>query len=218
MIDCVILSYARDKQLYRMTQRAVNSLIADFDSKIYVVETNPNIQPYAGAETIFPRKEFNYNQFLKIGISAGSNPFVFVLNNDIICLKGCQRTLMNWLDTYDSVSPMNPMLAQHKEFKQVANEGFSIWSPGHLAGWAIMMKRELINEVGIDTLFPDQFKFWYQDNVFAEVMIQRGKKHALITSAKLEHLQGKTLSGQEDKEHLTHEQKEVFDNWLASIE
>ena len=31
MIDCVILSYARTRDLYRMTQTAINSLVGDFD-------------------------------------------------------------------------------------------------------------------------------------------------------------------------------------------
>ena len=75
MIDCVILSYARTRDLYRMTQTAINSLVGDFDgATIYVVETG-NVEPYKSAQTIFPKTEFNYNKFLKIGVSSGTNPY-----------------------------------------------------------------------------------------------------------------------------------------------
>ena len=50
-----------------MTQTAINSLVGDFDgATIYVVETG-NVEPYKSAQTIFPKTEFNYNKFLKIG-------------------------------------------------------------------------------------------------------------------------------------------------------
>ena len=53
---------------------------------------------------------------------------------------------------------------------------------------------------------------------FSEVLKQRGMKHALIGTAKLDHYESKTLHGQENKQELTHGQKERFDNWLASLE
>ena len=219
MIDCIILSFARSKDLHRMTQRAVNSLVADFDgSTIYVVETKPEAEPYKSAQTIYPRHEFNYNQFMKIGIQSGSNPYVFMLNNDIICHKGCQKELIKYLDVYASVSPRNPLMPQHKHLDAV-NEGMNIWhGKAELCGWAIMIKRDTLNMIGLDTLFPSQFKFWYQDNVYAEVLKQRGLKHALISSAKLDHLESKTLNGQPNKDELTHDQKELYDNWLESLE
>lgn len=215
MIDCIILSYARDKQLERMTQRAVNSLIAD-GGTVYVVETGN--ATYSGCQTIHPNTEFNYNKFMKIGINSGSNPYVFMLNNDILCKKMCLKSLVMALEEFDSVSPKNPLLPQHNQFKEHYNEGFSIWMPGHFAGWAVMMKRETIKEIGINKLLPDDFKFWYQDNVMTQVLKNNGKRHALVTSAELEHFESKTLHGQQDKDHLTHEQKEIFDNYLESFE
>ena len=218
MIDCVILSYARTRDLYRMTQTAINSLVGDFDgATIYVVETG-NVEPYKSAQTIFPKTEFNYNKFLKIGVSSGTNPYVFVLNNDIRAHKGCMKELIRWLDTYHSVSPMNPLMPQHKRL-EVVNEGMNIWhGKAELCGWAIMLKRQTIDMIGMDKLWDDRFKFWFQDNAYAEVLKQRGMKHALIGTAKLDHYESKTLHGQENKQELTHDQKERFDNWLASLE
>jgi len=219
MIDCIILSYARSRELHKMTQRAIDSLIADFDGvTVYVVETKDDAEPYRSAQTIYPKTEFNYNKFLKIGVSSGSNPYVFVLNNDIKAHKGCLKELMRWLDVYPSVSPVNQLLSQHREFKDVANEGYSIWMPGHLCGWAVMLKRSTIEMIGMDRLWDSRFKFWFQDNAYGEVLKQRGLKHALITTAKLDHYESKTLHGQENKQELTHDQKDSFDEWLGSLE
>ena len=63
--------------------------------------------------------EFNYNKFLKIGVSSGTNPYVFVLNNDIRAHKGCMKELTRCLDTYHSVSPMNPLMPQQQQTEYI---------------------------------------------------------------------------------------------------
>ena len=60
-----------------------------------------------------------------------------------------------------------------------------------------MVAERLVVELGMTGW--SEFRFWFQDSAYAEVLKQRGMKHALIGTAKLDHYESKTLHGQENK-------------------
>ena len=67
---------------------------------------------------------------------------------------------------------------------------------------SILVHKSVIEKIGG---FDEQFTFWYQDNDYANSLIQNGIKHALITNSKVTHLLSRShgLIEQEKKYEMT---------------
>jgi len=210
--------------LRSMTQQAINSIHAserDIQFNIIVVETIEGVT-YKHCTVIHPNEKFNYNKFTKIGIDAlpEDSEYVFFVNNDIHVHKDCVKHLINALLIYDTVSPVNPMMGQHKSLRDLYTEGFNIWhGKAEFCGWAIMMKSDLAKE-NKSRFFPDEIEAWYSDNWLTDVLKNDGYKHALVKFAKLDHLESKTLRtiSKEEHDHYTTGQKENYDKLLGGLE
>lgn len=222
IVDVIMLSKG-DGKLKTMTQRAVNSIIASeyaVQFHIVVVETIKDVT-YKNCTVVCPEKKFNYNEFTKIGYDfCKKGEFVLFVNNDILAEKGFCTKLIDALNYADSVSPCNPRDPEHKRLPERLNYGKSIWQPSRFCGWAFLVKRSLIDEIGIDRLFPNELHGWYSDNWFCEMLDLHNKTHALVKGSNVTHLQSQTLISlsKEEKHFYTHEQKDNYDKLLGGIE
>lgn len=221
MIDVIMLSKGDDHTKRIMTQKAINSILSNDKDEfnIVVVETITGVT-YRGCTVIHPDKQFNYNKFTKIGYKYTSGDYVLFVNNDIIMLRNCTKYLKNALEIYPCVCPMNPRWPEHSKIRDEYSEGYSIWEPSRFTGWAFMMKRQTIEGLGIDKLFPNELAGWYSDNWITEVLRNNGLKSALVRSAKLEHLQSVTIKSlkKEEKDYYTNGQRTNFDKLLEGLE
>ena len=223
-VDVIMLARGATGHLRSMTQQAINSIHAserDIQFNIIVVETINEVT-YKHCTVIHPDEKFNYNKFTKIGINnlPEDSEYVFFVNNDIHVHKDCAKRLMDALLIYDTVSPANPMIGQHKNLKQEYTEGFNIWhGNAEFCGWAIMMKSDLAKE-NKERFFPDEIEAWYSDNWLTDVLRNDGYKHALVKFAKLDHFESKTLKSisKEEHDYYTKGQKENYDKLLGGLE
>jgi GT2 family glycosyltransferase len=201
-----MLSKGDNGQRKTMTQRAINSIYSSESTvipHIYVVETIEGVT-YKNCEMIHPKEPFNYNKFTKYGLEAvkGRSHYVLFVNNDIFMTKGALVPLINNLLQFDSVSPANPLLSQHKHLQRYEYlEGFSIWSPAYFCGWGFMMKWETILQLGVDNMFPNEIEGWYSDNYLCDVMQKNGMRHALIPKSKMEHFGSITIKSLDKESH-----------------
>ncbi len=219
MLDVIMLSKGDDSKKRAMTQRAIKTLLNDYECRIIVVETITGIN-YFGCTVIHPNTKFNYNEFTKIGYKYVTAENVLFVNNDIICGKNCLKNLILALNDYPCVCPANPRLVEHNIMKEQYRVGFSIWQPAVFCGWAFMMKKTTIDEIGINKLFPTELAGWFSDNWVCEILKQNNLQSALVRDAHLEHLQSVTLKSLTKAEgnYYTEGQRENFDKLLESFE
>ena len=222
-IDVVMLAKGSSGHLKSMTQQAINSIHAsekEIQFNIIVVETVEGVT-YKGCTVVHPGGQFNYNKFTKIGVNhLGDSEYVLFVNNDIKAHYDFAKHLVDGLLLYDSVSPCNPMMPEHNRMRGEYHEGFTIWSPARFCGWAFMVKRSLMDEIGVDRMFPDEIEGWYSDNWLCDLLQLEGKKHALVSRSKLDHLQSKTITSLDKVEHdrITIGQKKNYDKLLGGLE
>jgi hypothetical protein len=218
IIDVVMLSYCKNQELFDMTYNALNSLndsATKNEFAITLVETNRDLlrEPFfkdlpENVGLLFPGGPFNYNKYMKAGLRHGSNKYVLMLNNDIICHKGFSEKLAHELNRWHSVSPAGPLNPLHKELKGPIEAYRTSY---YLCGWAIMTRRYVFELMGgIDTVFPDALEFWYSDNYYADKLQFHGLKHALITEAHLDHLESKSHSIVDDIYSKTHGAEKIY--------
>lgn len=183
----LILSNTANIEYYNMLETCVNSIQ---DSLVVVVETNSKLKgkdiPLAKrCKFIFPDQEFNYNKFLNIGLTHIDDEKIIISNNDVIFSPGCISEINTRLGTFDSVSPFDFNNPKHKTFifNKPCVEGYDVGV--HVTGCCIGLTRTVLNKI---QLFDESFKFWYQDNDYANLLKKNNIKNVLLRDAKITHL------------------------------
>jgi choline kinase len=181
----LILSNTANVEYYQLLENCVNS-IGNHD--IVVVETNSKLKGKdiplkSKCDFIFPEEEFNYNRFLNIGISHIKDDKFIISNNDVVYHGNSVYQLSTALNDYNSVSPRDYNNKKH-DLALINNniEGYEIGN--HITGCCIGLTRKTYETIGN---FDESFKFWYQDNDYANLLKKYNLKHALITDALITH-------------------------------
>jgi GT2 family glycosyltransferase len=218
-IDVIFLSYTKDLQYYGLTQRAINTLRElnkQYSFNIIIVETNKNLYDngfvYENCKVIMPKEEFNYNKFLNIGLNECKNNFVLISNNDVIFTQNSVEEMMCAIENSKagSASPREPNWFQQQEFNVVGSdfvEGYEIGK--HLTGWCLLIKKQTLDVLG---KFDENFKFWYQDNDYAECLKRNNIKHVIALKSRVYHVNNfsHSLVANDKLLELTHGLEKTF--------
>lgn len=198
MIDIVILSNAKNKDLEQTTINCIESIQKNTkDCNIIVVEQNA-LANYKCNLTWYTKEKFNYNQFANIGASLGSNEWICIANNDLIFID-------NWLDELLKID--NPVLSprcpddKRQQNINVFEKGTQVGR--HLSGWCFVVKRKVWEQIGG---FDEDFSFWCADNSFVEQLIKIGIEPVVVEKSIVHHLGSKTLKTVNNREELTRQQ------------
>lgn len=214
-IDIIILSFAKSKALQRVTENAITSLFTSedpqqIDFKVLVIESNKSLSPftYPATETVYPKADFNFNKYLNIGLKWSVNKYVCFCNNDLIFHTGWATEILeafNGDPELQSASPCCPDFHGGIDFTVNSGLIYGHQIRNHVAGWCIFAKRSLFDKIG---QFDEKFRFWFSDADYANTLKAKGLKHALVTSAKVTHLDGTSTEALhlKIKEALTAEQ------------
>ena len=199
-IDIVILSYAQNAELKRVTEQCICTLLAsESRSKIHfnivIVESEMSLLgfQYQGTTTIYPDQEFSYNKYLNLGIATGHSKYVCFCNNDLIFHPGWASEILKSFSKYHELSSASPFCTiHHPKMGFQINNGIY---PGYrsryeLAGWCVFMRREAMDKIG---KLDENLKFWCADNDLSNMLAVLDLKHALVSSAVVEHLDSTTF-------------------------
>ena len=200
MIDLVVVSSGRTKELIKMTQGCIDSFHRTCLGRVIVVDEY-DVQ-YKNAETIPQFKPFNYNQCLNDGYQLTTMNWVCFANNDVEFMPGWA----NCIDSgYKSISCLNLGWKFHEGIKGMV-EGYRIGY--ELCGWCLILHRGVMERIGG---FPEEVSFWKSDDLYADVLKHHRIKHALDCRCKVKHLTSVTLMKSKDKHELTDGQVEKYE-------
>jgi GT2 family glycosyltransferase len=207
-IDVVILSYTKDEKFYSMTRHCIESLHAsesNYKFKVHLVETSPTLELFNYKDIvhqiIHPNKPFNYNLYLNHALPYCDSEYVIIMNNDVLCHKGWFSTLTDSINVHqlDSASPKCPMWEAHRPYDDGVVFGFD--SGVHFCGWCLVFKQDTLNHI---MPLDETFSFWFQDNDLAQYLRCTNKKHALIASSLVTHLESQSHVLLDEKEKINH--------------
>ena len=183
----LVLSNTANPHFYSLLEKCVTSAIKH---SVVIVETNsklinkkiPLAEDNKNVKFVFPQEEFNYNRFLNLGLNTITDNKIIITNNDVEFLPGCIDEINSKLSTYDSVSPYDLYNSKHNSILGPCIEGYDIGV--HITGCCIGVTRTALNKIGP---FDESFKFWYQDNDYANLLKKHNLRHALLRDAKIKH-------------------------------
>jgi GT2 family glycosyltransferase len=221
MIDVIFLSNTKTIEHYGYTTRAINTLrFSEPNIKFneIVVETNPEYLNqgfcYNGSKVIIPNEEFNYNRFLNHGLKHSTADWVVVSNNDVIFTKNWFTKLIQFQKEHPeflSLSPYEPNWHKSKNMSNNVEFYTGYRTSFEITGWCLVINKQVIKQCN---LFDEQFKFWYQDNDYAETLKSQNIKHALVTNSRVYHDVSKSMNtvSNEILHEMTHAQSQIFHN------
>lgn len=218
-VDAIILSNTKTIAHYGNTCRTINTLKAseeEYSFNPIVVESNANYLNsgfvYHGANVVIPNEQFNYNRFLNIGLKHATSEWIIISNNDVVYTNHWYSKLMKFVEKfpqYKSLSPYEPNWHANKQMPNDVEFYSGYRTSFEITGWCLVIHASVIEQCN---LFDEQFKFWYQDNDYAETLKHAQVPHALVTNARVYHEISKsydTLTEQQLHE-MTHAQLNIF--------
>ncbi len=206
-IDIVILSFAKNDELRKVTEKALETLLSSespdtIKFHVVVLESNAAVPPYdfPCVRTVFPKKKFGYHKYMNMGIEMTASPYVCICNNDLLFTPGWASAILKAFRQDPGLSSASPACSVHHPAEGIPlNNGikYGYEVRAELIGWCLFFKREMLKVTG--KLDP-KFKFWYADNDYSMMLQKHGLKHALVTDSIVDHLESQTLNT-EDEEH-----------------
>jgi GT2 family glycosyltransferase len=209
-IDIIILSYAKNQALRKVTENAIQSLLDSEDTNaikfnVIVIESEKNapIYEFQNTQTIYPNESFNFHRFLNIGVRNSTSEYLCFCNNDLYFEKHwASRILEAFNNDVDmvSASPICPIFHPTINIHPFTgvHEGYEIRK--ELAGWCFLIKREILKTIG---MFDENFKFWYADADYSKTLQKYNLKHALITDSLVKHLDRSTTKELSYRERIS---------------
>jgi len=234
-LDVVIISWARNEELHKVTKEGLDSLFNSENEHIafhaFVVESNPRISydeynalgPLHTSTTIHPTDEFGYHRYLNLGRKAGKSPYVALCNSDLAYERGWASEIIKAMAQHQNALSASPWcrltLGDNKPHIGKSYQGYRIRQ--ELAGWCIVQQRKIYDLIGE---LDERFKFWYCDDDYALELKTRGIPHILVPSAVVNHHNNhrvgktaETLSLREQDE-ITFAQRRVFsEKWSKPL-
>lgn len=207
-IDIILLSNAKTPELRDLTSQAIETLLASEDSReirfrIQVFEsaqTDPYEYPFC--QTLFPKRAFNYNRFMNMGIKKSKAEFICLCNNDLVFHPGWASNILAAFKNYPELDSASPLCEiNHRDRNILPNSGtyFGYEVRSHVTGWCLFFKRSMLQKTG---LLDERFRFWYADNDYAKTLEKNQILHALVTDSRVDHLESQTLKTKSQREQL----------------
>lgn len=194
-VDVIIISWAKDNELYKTTQNGIRSLLASEDPNEIqfnpiVVESNKKINWdfYPNTKTIHSNEKFGYHRYLNLGVFAGDSEYVVLCNNDLTYEKGWASSIIEEMEKDSellSASPFCPQTLSPKVQEKPLYYGYTVRQ--EISGWCIFQKRDIYNKI---EKLDEDFEFWYCDNDYAMELMSRDIKHALVSRSVVNHHDG----------------------------
>lgn len=216
-IDIIILSFAKNENLRKVTEKALVTLFASespdkIKFNVIVLESNKNEPPYnfSNVQTVFPKEKFGYHRYMNIGIDLTSSPYVCICNNDLLFHPNWATEILKAFKSDPQLSSVSPACSIHHPEQGMATGSGIKYGYGvrdELVGWCLFFKRDILKITG--KLDP-RFKFWYADNDYSMMLQKYGLKHALVTDSIVDHLESQTLNTENEKDRKKLTARERF--------
>jgi GT2 family glycosyltransferase len=218
-VDIIILSNSDSLEKKRMTEKAIESLLASEEPSVIrfnvvIIESCKTASGYGPqyGQTIIPPGKFGFNRFLNIGIAATSAEFVCLCNNDLIFHTHWASHLLSAMTDDPTIESCCPFCGNYHPTRGISQNNPPVFGYHYeaLIGWCIFVKRSVLRRIGP---LDEKIVFWYAERDYGNHLAALGVKHALIPAARVDHLGSQSIKdcSTTQRHRLTSLQQYYFD-------
>jgi GT2 family glycosyltransferase len=203
-VDVVMLSYARDRQLFDMNVTAIRTLRESNPSvrfNVFLIESNKEFNSLGWTydpETVvhIPQAKFNYNAFNNIGMRMGKAPWILFTNNDVVFHPGSIEKMIAAHQEHPQIQclcPVDPVSSYtppgfFPKGQKIA-EGYHVRTT--FTGWCFLVRRSIFDDI---KAFDENFDYYFADDDFVMELRKFDIRNAAVVDAHVNHLYNATSS------------------------
>jgi GT2 family glycosyltransferase len=229
--DIILLSYESPDLLKKCVRSVLDK--TRVKSRLIIVDNgskDPEVGEYlktiTGSETVKVEEMFNREN---LGFAAGMNegmklstaPFVCLLNNDCVVTDGWLEELIAVAESSSDIGLVNPQsntfgcrppegLSIEKHAASLAAKKGKFVELGHAIGFACLIKREVIEEIGY---LDEEYKgVCYEDTDFSIRARRAGFISVMAEGAYVFHVEQASRKNLKEKKEVYRRNKEIFEN------
>lgn len=195
-IDIIIISNARSAEHHALTCRTIETLLASeredaIHFHVFVVESASDCPDYEypRTHTLRPGKiPFGYHTYLNLGVRAGSSAYIGLANNDLEFYPGWASAILKAMAESPEIQSAGTWCQRFHGSRNIPStpmvqRGYT--NGIHITGWFLFLTRKSYHQMGG---LDEHFSFWYCDDDYGQTLRSLGIVHALITSARVDHI------------------------------
>ncbi|SHG59093.1 glycosyltransferase family 2 protein [Flavobacterium johnsoniae] len=209
-LSVIILALTNSEELYKMTLNCINSLKESETNIIFeiiIIESNrdylvSNFKYPDFAKVIIPDVNFNFHQYLNIGIKASTGDYIALCNNDLIFHKKWFSEILKVVELDNTILSFSPVGTIDVNHENIYQTGYKVRT--HIMGWCIVTNKKLFNKIGY---LDETFDFYYADNDYAMTLKSKNIKHAVVFNSKVEHLEKRSSKKKVDSQSFLYKYK-----------
>ncbi|KQR72694.1 glycosyltransferase family 2 protein [Pedobacter sp. Leaf176] len=205
-IDVIILSYAKNSALKKLTEQTIASCVnsenpGEISFNIVVIESYRELEPFQfeHSTTIYPTAKFGFHRYLNIGIRNTAHDYICFCNNDLIFHKHWATEILNAMKQNPGLQCCNTFcdnFHQDKAHYYNGNINYGYENGLFFTGWCFLVKRSIFDITGF---FDEKFEFWFSDDDFRLTLKKKNLANALVIKSKVTHLRSETLNKADKK-------------------
>lgn len=190
-LSAIILSRTISDVIFEMTMNGIDTLVGtekDVEIEVIVVESNKDyfhsgfVYPEF-VKVIVPEANFNFHQFLNIGIEVASGEYIALCNNDLIFYDNWFTEILKVAAKHPKIKSFSPNGNMRRDFTQDFELGYKVRT--HVFGWCFIARREIFDTIG---KLDETFDFNYADNDYALTLKKYNIRHAVVFASHVKHL------------------------------
>lgn len=212
-LDVLVLSFAKDDAHFLMTKKCVESYIQSGSStinNIIIVESNKHFDISRWnkisnkIKAIIPPYNFNYNQFLNIGLTHCTSDIICISNSDVVVRDDCVDKMIKFFKANPEAASASPVdRSWHQNAYTIFPKDNEIYwgyqTTKYLLGFCLFMRKSIYDIIGF---YDERFDFYHQDNDYEMCLRANNLKHAMVTHCHIRHGENKPDTGVTHNETL----------------
>lgn len=196
-VSVILLAKTDSEALFEMTQNCIQSLLDSEQEMVFeiiIIESNKQysqqkFQYPDFVKVIVPTQQFNFHQFLNIGIKAATGGFIALCNNDLIFHKDWFSAILKVSEKHKDIFSFSPLHEINTDKSRDFLIGYKVTQ--QIKGWCIVVKASIFKKIG---MLDETFNFYYADNDYGMTLKYWNIKHALVYNSYVEHLEKKSTN------------------------
>jgi len=209
-VNIIILSKTSSPEIYAMVLKCISSVIEsnvetpEAHLRVILVESNKNYleEGYnypSHVTVIVPPEEFNFHQFMNIGIKHSEADYYALCNNDLVVSKDWLLAIFELKERYPHISSFSPYDEKgNHHFTVEATKGRSHvlgYTGGvELMGWCIVLDKATLDVIGP---LDEKFDFYYADDDYGASLRRYNLLHAMVFDSHVQHIGGAVTKAEE---------------------